>query len=130
MRSLLTPALLVASLATTALPACTSYGPRFRPVRDSLAWRAPPPDDTPYVWVLGQVGQPGRYRVIGEATLTLVLRDAGGIGATAYHKVIVSRREGASWVRRVFDVDDIEAGDAEDVKILAGDVIDVVEPTE
>lgn len=129
-RSPLPAALLVATLATTVLPACTVYGPRFHPVNDSLAWRAPPPDDTPYVWVLGPVGQPGRYRVIGDATLTLVLRDAGGIGQGAYHKVIVSRRERGQWVRRVYDVDDIEAGDAEDVKIFPGDVIDAVQPTE
>lgn len=130
MRSPLPAALLVATLVTAALPGCAVYGPRFHPVHDSLARRAPPPDDTPYVWVLGAVGQPGRYRVIGEATLTLVLRDAGGIGQGAYHKVIVSRSERGQWVRRVFDVDDIEVGDAEDVKIFAGDVIDVVQPTE
>jgi hypothetical protein len=120
------PSLFVAVLAGTSLSACGVCNHEFRPVHDSLAERAPR-DDAPYVWVLGAVGQPGRYRIIGAATLSLVLRDAGGVNPSAYRKIIVSRRGQAGWVRRVYDIDDIEAGDVDDVQIVAGDVIDVVE---
>jgi hypothetical protein len=122
--------LFVALVSASALSACDGSALRYRPVRDSLAARRVAGDDAPYVWVLGSVGLPGRYRLVGAATLTLVLRDAGGIGAGAYHNVIVSRREAGRWVRRAYAVDAIEAGEAEDVVIYAGDVIDVVERTD
>lgn len=137
------PALLAilafSAVALVAAPGCVVYGPRYRPVSDSLALRARPPtlrDDAPYVWVLGAVGVPGRYRIVAGApgaavpTLTLILRDAGGLATGAYRTVIVSRRESGRWVRRPYDVDAIEAGEADDVPIYAGDVIDVVERTD
>jgi protein involved in polysaccharide export with SLBB domain len=136
------PSVLAITLALAgALPSatgCVVDGPRYRPVRDSLATRPPvvrpaaAREDAPFVWVLGAVGQPGRYRIVAGApgasvpTLTLVLRDAGGLGASAYHTVIVSRRVGARWARQAYDVDAIEAGEIDDVPIYAGDVIDVV----
>lgn len=79
-----------------------------------------------FVYVLGQVRQPGAYPVGGMVDVMQALSLAGGLTPFASrHHIVILRRQGDQQVSLPFDYADVEDGDALDsnVELRSGDVV-------
>jgi protein involved in polysaccharide export with SLBB domain len=82
-------------------------------------------DPQPFVYVMGEVNRPGRYRMIAPTTLTDVIIAAGGFTSLAYKGGIEVRRhayDGRTVVVRI-DEDAILEGKTPDVPLYPGDTV-------
>jgi polysaccharide export outer membrane protein len=83
-----------------------------------------------FVYVLGQVRQPGAFPVGGMIDVMQALSLAGGLTPFASrHRIVILRRDGDKQISLPFDYADVEDGDALDsnVELRSGDVVVVPE---
>jgi polysaccharide export outer membrane protein len=96
-------------------------------VRRAATPRAPEPDPTMEIFVLGEVGSPGKMTVAPDSTVLQVFAQMGGFTRFAATGRVQLRRTNDSGVEDVYelDYDAIEAGMSNDgmVKLSPGDVI-------
>lgn len=80
------------------------------------------------VSVLGQVQKPGSFAYQAGMTLVQALSQAGGLNSIAQsHRVRLTRKTGQGTKTVVVDVDAINAGEADDIPLQAGDRLFVEE---
>jgi polysaccharide export outer membrane protein len=80
---------------------------------------------TERITVDGAISKPGIYPLVGQMTLLRVLALAGGFGSIAKRNQVLVFRQGENGERQVatFDVEKIQAGQADDPPIRGDDLI-------
>ncbi len=119
---------LVCALAILA-SGCVEAGsplPALPPVSDPAGVTAvitrPRPDPTSYVYLRGEVVQPGKYQLLGPATVAQVLEAGGGRTKLADPRVVLTRRLDDGRVRRWV----IEDGGTASFSVIPEDTLDVL----